>query len=355
MRLRFAVLLIAVLVACEHGGPFPPTEYAPSQPFNAPPLIRLTLNPGEDVQPTWLPDGEIVYSAERRDRVDRDRCLAVMPGTGGAITRYVCRTTAPNDSVDAFNEAAATAAAGGRIAYVRAGSSRVPIIPVSPGVQSIVVAPLADPNAARVVRSLPYLAPSGRTHWGISNLRWLDSTRLIYVGQDVTYPRGCSSCPPDTVRVGLEIAVLDVTAATSAPTVVPGTVNASSVAVGASSDTIYFTREGDPDVYRHIFSLALSTPFYGFGPGRVARDVGWAAGRLFVIVDGQQDIGGDLHILGPTFGTDSVVTSPSPNSFVWYQRPAPSADGRRILAQGYLLAADSSVISSLETWLYVRP
>jgi hypothetical protein len=241
--MRLAVAVAAGLAACEHSTPFPPTVYTPGDPFNPPTLVRLTLNPGEDVMPAWLPSGEIVFTAERRDRSDRDHCLAIMPDTGGSITRYVCRTSGPNDSIDVFEEAAATSVGGGQIAYVRAASYRLPVPPISPHVQSIVLAPLSDPNSARVVRGLPYAAPSGRTHWGISHLRWLDATHLIYVGQDVTYPRGCSSCPPDTVRVGLEIATLDLSVDPPVVSIVPATGNAQSVTVGATNDTIYFTRE----------------------------------------------------------------------------------------------------------------
>ncbi|MFN2570501.1 MAG: hypothetical protein ABR537_02645 [Gemmatimonadales bacterium] len=347
----------AAVLACEHGGPFPPTNYTPSEPFNAPPLIRLSVNPGQDLMPAWLPDGSIVYTTERLDRHDHDRCLAFMPGTGGAITAYACRTTASNDSVDVFAEAAATVLGGeaGQLAYVRMDSDRLPVIPTSPNVQAIVVAPLRTPNAARVVRALPYSAPSGRTHWGITNLRWLDATHLAYIGQDVSYPRGCSSCPPDTLRVGLEIAVLDIAPAVPVVTIVPGTDSASSLAVGATSDTIFFTRERDSVVYRHVFSSSATDTVHNFGSGHLVRDVAWAAGRLFVVVDGQPDIGGDIHILGPGPGVDSLVPGPSVAGFVWYQRPSPSPDGRRFLAQGYAIAADSTVTSTLDVWLYELP
>lgn len=346
-----------MLAACEHGAPFGPDDYASSQPFNAPPLIRLTLNPGDDMMPAWLPAGEIMYTAERRDRADHDHCLAVMPGSGAAISRYVCSTSTSNDSLDVFMEANATSLGGGegQLAYVRQASYRLPIPPVSPDVQAVVVAPLADPGAGRVVQSLPYSAPSGRTHWGISHLRWLDASRLVYVGEDVSYPRGCSSCPPDTVRVGLEIATLDLAADPPLVTIVPGTDSASSVTVGASSDTIYFTRENDAAVYRHVFSSSVTDTVHDFGAGRLVRDVAWAAGRLFVVVDGLPDIGGDLHILGPAPGADSLVQAPPGGGFVWYERPAPSSDGRRFVAQGYAFASDSTLASSREIWLYELP
>ena len=354
---RFVILLAAVLAACEHGAPFRTTGYAPSEPFNAPPLIRLTLNPGDDLTPAWLPDGQIIYSAERIDRADHDRCFAFMPGNGAAVSRYGCRTPTSNDSLDVFLEAAPTALSDGQIAYMREGSYRLPIPPLSPDVNTMVVAPLTDPNASRVVQSLPYLAPSGRTHWGISNLRWLDASRLVYVGEDVSYARPCSTCPPDTVRVGLEIAILDLAPATPVVTIVPGTDGASSVTVGASSDTIYFTRENDAAVYRHMFSSGVTDTVHDFGAGRMVRDVAWAAGRLFVVVDGMPDIGGDVHILGPAPGTDSLVQAPpgGGGGFVWFERPAPSVDGRRFVAQGYAFTRDTTIASGREIWLFELP
>lgn len=349
------IVLAAVFAGCEHGAPFVPVDYAPSQPFNAPPLIRLTLNPGDDLTPAWLPDGEIVFTAERGDRADHDRCLAVMPDGGGAIASYVCRTSVPDDSLDVFMEAAPTSLGGGQIAYVRQSSYRLPIPPIAPGLQGIVVAPLIDPNAGRMVVSLPYLAPSQRTHWGVSHLRWLDASRLVYVGEDVSYPRACSMCPPDTVSVGLEVAILDLGIPNSTVTIVPGTDGASSVTVGASSDTIYFTRENDAAVYRHIFSSGATDTIHDFGGSRLVRDVAWAAGQLFVVVDGLPDIGGDVHILGPTPGSDSLVQAPPSGGFVWYERPAPSPDGRRFVAQGYVLASDTTLASSRDIWLHELP
>lgn len=331
------ILLVTAVLACEHGGPFPPTNYAPAEPFNPPPLVRLTLNPGEDVMPAWLPSGEMMFTAERLDRPDRDRCFAVMRSSGGAITRYICRTTASNDSIDVFNEATA---GGGRLAYVRAGSHRLPIRPLSPQVQAIVVAPLSDPGAASVVRALPYFAPSSRTHWGISHLRWLDSTRLVYVGEDVSYPRPCSQCPPDTVRVGLEIATLDVASDPPVVAIVPGTDGASSVAVGASSDTIYFTREGDAVLYRHVFSSGVTDSMHDFSVdgGTIARDAAWAESTIFASVDGTVWMIGSA-IAGPLVQATSTIG---------YRRPTPSSDARRVLIES------QTVTGALDVWVYER-
>lgn len=355
MRVRVCipfVIVAAAVLGCEHGGPFHPINYGPSDPFNPPPLIRLALNPGRDYEPAFLPDGSIVFTAERGDRDDHDHCLAFLPSTGGAITRYACRTSASDDSLNVF-EGAAALGGGGQIAFVRAASNRLPIIPVFPDVQALVVAPLGSPNAARVLQSIPYLAPSGRTHWGISHLRWLTPTQLVYVGEDVTYPRPCSSCAADTVRVGLELVTLDVAPAAPLLSVVPGTDSASSVAMGATHDTLYFTREGKSAIYRFAFPSGQIDTVYDFGAGRLVRDVAWAAGRFFVVVDGDPDIGGDLHIVDPIGGTDSIAPSPA-GTVLWFRRPAPGADGLSVVAEGQLLSPTFTILSSRDIWLYDR-
>jgi hypothetical protein len=340
VRLPYVIAVTAVL-GCGHSGPFDSSVYGPTQPFNTPPPTRLTLNPGEDVMPLWLPSGDIMFSAERRDRADRDRCLAVMPGAGGAITRYVCRTTASNDSIDVFNEAASSG--GGQIAYVRFDSYSVPIPPLTPDLQAIVVAPLANPTASRVVRDLPYFAPSGRTHWGISHLRWLDSTRLVYVAQDVSYPRPCSQCPPDTLRVGLEIATLDLAPATPVVTIVPGTDGASSVTVGASSDTLYFTRGGDAVLYRYVFSSGVADTVHDFSldGGSVARDAAWAADRVLVSVDGS------IWLVDLAAGQYANILAATPA--LAYRRPALSSDGSRMLVE------TETATGSPDLWLHELP
>lgn len=338
VRLPYVIAVTAVL-GCGHSDAFAPRVYGPTQPFNAPPPTRLTLNPGEDVMPLWLPSGDIMFSAERLDRPDRDRCLAIMPAVGGAITRYVCRTSASNDSIDALNEAAA---AGGRVAYVRAASYRLPIPPISPSVEAIVVAPLADPNASRTLRDLPYFAPSNRTHWGISHLQWLDSTHLVYVGEDVTHPRPCSQCSLDTVRVGLEIATLDIAPATPVVTIVPGTDSASSVAIGATSDTIYFTRAGDAVAYRHVFSTDVTDSIHDFSldGGVVATDVAWAVDHLFVTVDGS------IWLLALDVGVYANILPA--DSTVAYGRVAPSSDGSRFVVE------TQTALGSVDLWLHAR-
>jgi hypothetical protein len=336
-----AVWLAAAVVACEHTAPFAPGTYTPNGPFGTGTPLRLTYNPGTDLGPIWLPGGGgILYTAERVDRADHDRCFATLPPAGGTISRYVCSTSSADDSVDVFENG--TLAADGRIAYVRIKSNRIPVPPIPPDVQALVVAPLADPNAVRVLRPLAYTAPSGRIHQGISHIGWLGPTRLVYLGENITYPQACSGCAPDTVRTGIEITTLDFAGPTPVLAVVPSTDSASSVAVGASGDTIYFTRNGDARVYRYVFSSGLTDTIHDFAVTGIARDVALSGGRLVAVVGGdvtyvvdsvlgasQVDRGGELHFVTLATGAETVIGNVTSR----FRHPAFSSDGTRVATE----------------------
>src|ERR1043166_7375349 len=71
---------------------------APGVPRGSGSTIRLTYNPRDDLGPVWLPDGSgFLYTAERGDRHDLDRCLVVMPRAGGSIEREICDRAPPAD------------------------------------------------------------------------------------------------------------------------------------------------------------------------------------------------------------------------------------------------------------------
>jgi hypothetical protein len=337
MRLRSIWFVAVLLGACEHAAPFRPASYTPDGPLNPSPPIRLTFNPGVDFAPVWLPGGaEILYTAQRLDRADRDRCLAVLPAAGGPISRYICRSTASDDSTNVFEEAAP--AADGRIAYVRVSTHRLPFRPLTPDDQALVLGTVDDPNAVRVLQPIAYTAPSGRQHQAMSHIQWLNAGKLVYLAEEVTYPRPCSSCAPDTVRTGLEIATLDfVGLAVPIIVVVPGTDSASSVAVGATGDTIYFTRINDPRVYRRAFSSGQTDTIHNFG-GAIALDVAVANGRLVAVV------GDQLHFVDLVTGAESVIA----DTLSRFRRPVFSADGRRV-------AVERWVNRAVDLWLLDVP
>lgn len=334
--------LALVLAACGHEGPLTPGAYSPHQPAGVGPVVRLTFNPGVDLGPSWLPDGSgILYTIERIDRNDLDRCLALLPAAGGTIEREICDALpSADDSVNAYTAAAVSS--DGRLAYVRASAPLAVGWPKTPRTQELVVAPWDQPGVARVLRTIPYPGPSGRVHQAISQVSWLGGNALVFIGQKVDYPALCNSCSlVDTLATGLEVVLLDFSGQTPVLTMLPGTDQASSVAT-AGNDTVYFTLNGDSRVFRLQVSNGSLSTAHDFGAGAIARDVAVRAGRLVAVVGGnvvfendttlglvQRDGGGTLVAVDLASGAETILTPPTE----FYRHAALAPDGRHVVAE----------------------
>src|SRR4029077_3245378 len=114
-----ASAIAAGVLACNHTTPFSPQTYAATGPFVPGDPSRLTYNTGVDTRASWLPDGSaFLYTQEQAGRPDHDRCLAVMPKTGGTVTRTICTNTdAAGDTLNVFESPAVSTT--GQLAYVR--------------------------------------------------------------------------------------------------------------------------------------------------------------------------------------------------------------------------------------------
>jgi len=341
---RFTIALGA-LAACEHTEPFRPEEEGGAGPLIPGPIAQITYSPGQDLTPAWLPDGSaFVYTAERRDRADNDRCLAFMPDGGGTISRYVCSTSAADDTINVFDEATIL---GDSIAYVRASTER--FLPgIGPDRQALVVAPITDPNAARVVQSIPFTTPWGATYDAISHVAWLGPGRLAFIGERVTYPRACSSCVADTVRVGLGIVIADIAAATLVYTRMPDGDSSSSLAASVNGDTVYFTTNGDTRVFRRTLSAAQTDTLLDFVVG-VARDVTVSSGKLAAVVGGIAGSATSPDRGGAVFLVAGGVQSQIGDTLSLYRRPALSPDGNRLVVSAWRGAPNGDL------WLFQLP
>lgn len=349
--------LVCLAFACTHDQPMSVGSFTPGGPRGGVVPLQLTYNPGEDLGPVWLPDGSgFFYTMERFDRDDKDRCLVLMATGGGTIEREICdRTPAADDSVDGYSAAAFTTA--GQLVYVRATASLAAGWPVAPHDQQLVVGTLPDPfTVRRLLPNIPYPAPSGRIHQGVAQVRWLDDTSLVYVGQQVSYPAVCMSCVlRDTLASGLEIVRLDFGSATPVLRVLPGTTQASSVTV-AGHDTLFFTINGDTRILRLTLADDAVTLVHDFGGGNIARDVQAGGGRVLAVVGGnvsfipdsitggiQRDSGGTIVLVDPNSGNETPLALGS-----LFRHPALSPDGKHIVAEAY-------VGRSTDLWLLERP
>jgi WD40 repeat protein len=347
-----ALSLALALIGCRHTDPFSLGHYGSSQPLVPGSPRRLTFNLGDDYAPTWLTDGSaIVYTLVRLDTPHFERCLGLLPSSGGTLSRVICdRAPGYLDSVTVFEEPAV--AADGRLAYV--ASRSVPGA-IAPNRSGLVVGTLADPTAVRLLRSIPYTAPNGTPHDAITQVRWLDDHSLVYLAERLDYPRACSSCRPDTLRTGLEIVRLDLSTAVPLLQVVPGTLYATSVTPGESGDVIYYTIVGESRVHRRTLSTGNDSVAHDFG-GAIARDVTVVEGRLVAVVGGsvsvafdsvlghpvQSDDGGPLYLVDLTSGRETVLPSA-----LRFHRPSLSPSSRGLVAE--------AVSTNLDLWLFDLP
>jgi len=353
LNFRHTVLRSAVLVAlgaCAHSEPFTAPDHGTDRPYAPGPAAQLTLNPGHDRAPGWLPDGSgIIYTAQRLDRADRDWCLEILPPTGGRAVRTVCDASAfGDDSTNAFLWAAVSA--DGRVAYVRSASrigGRVPQW------SALVVAPFDAPSRTTVVSGVPYTVPGSATHQGIAQVRWLGTGALVYRGDLAFLYTACRGCPVDSIASGRGL-VLQSLGANGARIVLPGTDYASSVSAGADSDEVYYTLNGDSKVYRRSLSAGTTAVVADFGA--VVRDVHVVGRRLVAIVGGtvtfayepgqqdsvQWDDGGDVVL----FDLDSGIASQVAQGR--FRNPALSPSGARIVAERY-------VDRTTDLWLFEVP
>jgi len=365
VRLRLALAVVTV-AACSHDAAFSPRPYTPRQPSGAGPLVRLTFNPGGDLSPAWLPDGSgFLYTVERSDRPDLDRCLAQMPAAGGSIEREICNlTAASSDSVDAYTSAAVSPA--GRLAYVRASAPIGFSWPLSPRRHDLVLATLADPRRATVLETFPVAAPSGHGHDEAAQIRWLNDQTLLYLAQSVKYVAPCQACGRDTITIGVELARLDLGSPVPALSILPGTDSASSFTT-VGSDTVYFTVTGDSRVFRLALGSGVLDVAHDFGVGALPRDVQVAGNRLVAVVGGHMEIGvdsalgpivrdrgGEVHVVDLPSGVDQVQSVTD----VLFRHLALDPAGHVMIAEGYpivVVPPDTIFSTSSDLWRFELP
>ena len=182
--LNAAVGLALALAGCGHSAPPAAPESGSSRPFAGGSPRRLTFNLGDDRAPAWLPDGSgLLYSFQRLDRPDHDRCLGLLPPDGGRLERMLCDANpAADDSTNVLTEPAPTG--DGRVAYLLVGSQTIDI---TPDYTAVLLGTL-DGAAVRVLRTFPLklFGRSGGIYLDVRNL--LDRRNIIAVRRDTGEP-----------------------------------------------------------------------------------------------------------------------------------------------------------------------
>jgi hypothetical protein len=329
---------MALLVsACSHDIPVQPEAASPLPPFSTLLPRRLTFNVADDRTPAWLPDGSgIIYSMEREDRSDHDRCLAILPSEGGTVRTTYCQLHPEYDDSTDLMEAPAVSP-DGRVVFHQViswvGRQKL-------GASTIRLGRADDPVHAMVLLDLPYAAPNGRAHSSIRTPQWIGRDSLVYLAEQLFYEG--STFYPDTFYTGLDVMLLDLSGPAPVYTVIPGTDFASSVSLSFDQAAIYYTLGGDSRVFHRVLSSGEVTVVYDFGVGTVVRDAQVREDRLVAVVGGsvlyrledahgyvQRDEGGHLALVNLTTGAS---TSFAPDS-VLFRHPAISPDGRRVVVE----------------------
>lgn len=368
MHLRTALSLL-LLVACAHEEPFAGGDFGSDSTLTRGSDRQLTYNLGTDRTPAWRTDGTgLLYMFEAIGESPRDRCLGELPPTGGTIRNTICpASTASLDSLDTLFEP--SPGPNGQLLYLREAS---PPDGITAHTAALVLAPDSNPLAAVTIQPYPYPAPNGKIHQGISNIRWLSETSVVYVAEKVLYLSPCGPCPIDTVRTGIEVVMVDLSGSVPTASIVPNTDEVSSLAVGTDSGQIYLTRNGDPRVYLMTLSTGDVSVVHDFGPGVIARDVQIVGNRLFAITLGrvsfvmdptlgsvQEDAGGQLNMVDLSTGNSSplIVTGR------FFRRPAASPLGDRLVAEGFPAdivgcgptCSDTTISKVADLWLFDIP
>lgn len=293
MRAGRILLVAAALGACTHGEPFTPGVYTPTGPSTGGFPRRLTFDLGADSTPFWLSNGSgVLYSFERLDRPDHDRCLGFVPDGGGTRSFQICNTSAPgDDTTDTY--ASPALSPGGRLAYFRAANR---VFRQARTFVGIGIGTLADPEAGPLLDDLPraFAAGLGET---AARIHWLSDSDFVYVAVSLPAPLDPSR-PLAVVRVRLRGAV-------AAYEILPGTDFASSVTVTAA-DTIDYTIRGDSRVYRRALAVDSTVVAHDFG-GRVPIAVGAAGSRLAAITAGNPN---QLWMVDLTDGSETAIPTP---------------------------------------------
>ncbi|MFI5281367.1 MAG: hypothetical protein ACHQU1_12795, partial [Gemmatimonadales bacterium] len=277
MRARHLLpAVLSLVLACGHGEVFTTPATGTDQPFQPGTPTRLTYNPLLDSEVAWSADGSaLIYTATRADEPNLSRCVEMLPPGGGRSTRSICPAPLIFDSTVALESAALSDS--GRLAYLRSAKG-----PLNSGWINRVLVSVSPDGMIRAVAATPFADPV-QPYGGLSQLRWLDENRLVYLAEDyhVVFCLGCVPYDQATPRV---IVAVDLTTDPATFTIVPGTTGATGVSV-VGPDSILYTLGGDAHVYRQVLSTGAVASVWDFGAGTV-RWAQRAGNRLTALVNG---------------------------------------------------------------------
>lgn len=343
LRARVSPLILPALLlaalACAHSEPFQDPDETNHGPFSPTVPVQLTYSPGPDLTPAFLPgDTLVLYSFALTSGRRTNQCIGALPVGGGTRTSESCpKTVGALDSLERLESPVALN--DSVIALVQTlrrldGGSDGPIL--------LGTAPWQE--ADQIVGRLEFpLSSSGVVENSASYLAPIGGGSLVYLGLADVYacPTATPDCkPPVQLQVGRQISQVDLQG-TGAPVALPGTAYATSAAAGSAPGDVLFTLPFDSRVYLLHAGGSVVT-LYDFGAPNVARDPVLVGRRLVAITGSgvqswtsggqeyQVDPGGRIALVDLDDGQLTYIT----DGEVPYKRPALSADGQVIVAEG---------------------
>lgn len=363
-RSRLVALLLLPLAggwggACEHSRPAEPGAVEPPPPLGGPPPVRLTFNSDSEWNPVFTRDGSgILYSFALPGRIDRDRCLGLLPAAGGTLVGELCwRSGNDLDSVDVVVTAAESPS--GRLAFVADRGSRHSAFPTA---RALLVGRPHDPENAELALGFPTQGGGTIFVWyGARDLTWLDDSTLVFAAQRYGYSGGGAGSQPDTLITGIEVVKLDLRTDPPGVRVYPLTRYASSVGAGPGPGMVIFTAGGDSRVFTLNLASGAVGVLYDFGALGIARDARLVNGKLVAVVGGfvsyafeqvyAMDVQRDQG--GPLYGVDllgaAVPILLTASSDLFFRHVTLSPGGTAAVAEGYRLTYAQLPFGAIDT------
>jgi hypothetical protein len=250
-------LALWVAAGCDHSDPFVTASPDRVGPFATSVPLRLTYSPGWDMQPAEAAGGgALVYVYDRRTP-DRDRCIGILPGSGGSRVASLCAWEF-NEGGTADQLARPALRADGRLLFTRHFGR---IISLTADSAAVYLTHVDSLPCARKVLALQRFPPGGDAAWDdLLDPVWLDTDQLLVVGarRQVLVPSCCANCTcprdperfagPDTVTVGVHLARLRLDQPTPQITLLGDATDAIAMAHDASTgDAVLAIQRALPD------------------------------------------------------------------------------------------------------------
>ncbi|MES2304178.1 MAG: hypothetical protein V4558_01650 [Gemmatimonadota bacterium] len=357
---RALAMTLLTLTACGHSETFvtgtPPGEEGPLL-AGAP--TRLTYSDGVDLVSSFSPDGKsLLFSFQPfkplppvvLSRPDVDRCIGIMPASGGTRNELCRLNTAGLDSTDAFEHAAV--GGDGSLLY-GAYASTVGALIVNTG--ALRLGTLAAPYPGRVLLATPTVtAGLSFDHFGV--IRWASPTTFFVEVHDQTvFGNPLNEVKSDTFALGVGILRGDISGNGAVFTAVAGTDSASGFDLSTAGDSLYFTRLDDVRLYsvpvaggtRRVVYTEPNVP-----ARRIVRDPVRIGGRIALVAQNYQQRntikwpdpplglapGSTIKLVGPGDGVVSSLVATTGDYYTLgalaaFGAMAASPDGCRLIVE----------------------